>query len=93
MSKKKPQKIRIAGNKKARHRYDILRSLEAGIVLVGTEVKALREGNASIGESYALITNGEVWLINSHVAQYTHASWSSHDPDRKRKLLLKKIGM
>ncbi len=87
---KKPQKVLVAGNKKARHRYQILRSLEAGIVLVGTEVKALREGNASIGESYALITNGEVWLINSHVAQYTHASWSNHEPNRKRKLLLRK---
>ena len=90
MSKKKTHKTLIAGNKKARYRYEVLRSLEAGIVLVGTEVKALREGNASISESYAVINNGEVWLINSHVAQYTHASWSNHEPNRKRKLLLNK---
>lgn len=80
----------VATNKKARHRYSVLRSLEAGISLLGTEVKSLREGNASIGESYAVINNGEVWLVGSHIALYTHASCGSHDPDRKRKLLLHK---
>ena len=78
----------IASNRKARHDYEILDTYEAGIALVGTEVKSLRDGRASLGDAYATVDNGEVFLRGLHVAEYTHGSWTNHEPRRVRKLLL-----
>lgn len=78
----------LISNRKARFQYDILDSLEAGLVLVGTEIKAIREGRAIIGGSYAKPENGELWLINSHIGSYSTSNFDSHDPTRPRKLLL-----
>lgn len=78
----------ITSNKKARHDYEIVSSLEAGIVLQGTEVKALREGRANITDAYARFTHGELWLIGLHISPYTKAAMENHDPLRDRKLLL-----
>lgn len=78
----------VADNRKARHLYHIEDSLEAGIVLTGTEVKSLRLGRASIGEAYASDEKGGLWLINAHIPEYAPASRFNHDPKRPRKLLL-----
>jgi len=80
----------IVTNRKARHDYYILEVLEAGIVLTGTEVKSLRQGNANLQDSYAVIKDGEVWLEGMHISPYAQASVFNHDPRRKRKLLLQK---
>jgi SsrA-binding protein len=78
----------IADNRKARHNYDFVDTLEAGLVLTGTEVKALRGGKANIGESYATEENGEIWLINAYIPDYGQANQFNHNPRRRRKLLL-----
>ena len=78
----------IATNRKARHDYKILDTYECGIVLVGTEIKALREGKANLVDSFAMIDNGEVWLHNLNIPVYSHGSWTNHTPRRTRKLLL-----
>jgi SsrA-binding protein len=80
----------ITVNRKARHEYAILQSWEAGIVLVGTEVKSLRQGKANLIDSYAKLSNGEVWLVNLHISEYTQGNINNHDPKRERKLLLNK---
>jgi SsrA-binding protein len=80
----------ICSNKKARHNYEIIETMEAGIALTGTEVKSLRAGKASLNESYARITDGEVFLLQFHISPYTHGSAFNHDPLRPRKLLLHK---
>ncbi|MBN1221979.1 MAG: SsrA-binding protein SmpB [Candidatus Aminicenantes bacterium] len=80
----------IAKNKKAFFNYDILESFEAGVALVGTEVKSIREGRISLKESYAELKQGEVFLVNCHISPYEAASWFNHDPLRARKLLLHK---
>ncbi|MEP0862481.1 MAG: SsrA-binding protein SmpB [Ignavibacterium sp.] len=80
----------ITVNRKARHEYHILQTFEAGIVLVGTEVKALREGKANLVDSYATIKNGEVWLVNAHISEYKQGNINNHNPTRDRKLLLNK---
>lgn len=85
----KEQRV-VASNRKARHDYFILDTLEAGLVLKGTEVKSLRSGNANLQDSYALVKNGEVWLFGMHISPYEHGSFSNHDPRRTRKLLLSK---
>ncbi len=77
-----------AQNRKARHDYEIEDSLEAGIVLTGSEVKALRQGRANIAESYAKAQNGEVWLVNAYIPEYKQAGQFNHEPRRPRKLLL-----
>lgn len=86
--KQAPSNI-AAQNRRARHNYAILETLEAGIVLKGTEVKSLREGRASIGESYASEENGELYLINAHIPEYAKGAFS-HNPRDPRKLLLHK---
>lgn len=86
---KKEEKL-IARNKRARHEYDVLSTVEAGIVLTGTEVRSLRENNCQLSDCFALVRNGEVWLMNLHIAPYSHGNLSNHDPDRNRKLLLHK---
>jgi SsrA-binding protein len=78
----------IATNRQARHRYHLLEKWEAGLVLTGTEVKALREGKAQIKDGYASVRDGEVWLHNVHIPPYGPAARENHDPDRSRKLLL-----
>jgi len=78
----------VAENRKARFNYEILDTYEAGIVLMGTEVKSLREGKANIAESYASDEGGEIWLINSYLPEYLQANRFNHEPRRRRKLLL-----
>ncbi|MBY2939064.1 SsrA-binding protein SmpB [Rhizobium leguminosarum] len=78
----------VAENRKARFNYEIIDTYEAGIVLMGTEVKSLREGKANIAESYASDEGGEIWLINSHLPEYLQANRFNHEPRRRRKLLL-----
>lgn len=80
----------ICQNKKARHNYHIEDTLEAGIVLQGTEVKALREGKASMADCYAVVDREEVFMLHCHISPYTPAHSFNHDPMRKRKLLLHK---
>jgi SsrA-binding protein len=78
----------IATNKKAFHDYFILEKLEAGIALLGTEVKAIREGRLNLKDSYAMVRAGETFLINCHISPYSHGNRENHDPTRSRKLLL-----
>jgi len=85
----KQQRVAIS-NRKARHDYIILDTMEAGIVLRGTEVKSVRAGTANLQDSYAAIKDGEVWLHGMHISPYEHARVDSHDPRRTRKLLLQK---
>jgi SsrA-binding protein len=80
----------VATNRKARHEYTVLESIEAGLVLTGTEVKSLRQGNANIAEAFARVTGGEVWLEGMHVSPYEQGSYANADPLRIRKLLLHK---
>ncbi len=79
-----------AQNRKARHDYFIKESVETGIVLMGSEVKSLREGRASIGEAFAVEKMGEIYLCNAHISEYKAASRFGHDPKRDRKLLLRR---
>ena len=79
----------VAENRRARFDYFVDDRMEAGIALTGTEVKALRQGEGSIAESYATINDEEVWLINSHIPEYRHGNRQNHEPRRQRKLLLK----
>ena len=80
----------ITSNKKARHEYEIINTIEAGLVLLGTEVKALREGRANLADAYARFRRGELWLVGSHISPYSKSAAESHDPTRDRKLLLSK---
>jgi SsrA-binding protein len=79
----------VAENRRARYEYFIEDKFEAGIELKGTEVKALRTGEGSIAESYAMVEGDEVWLINSHIPQYGAGSWMNHEPRRRRRLLMR----
>lgn len=78
----------VATNRRASHKYEFVEKLEAGIELVGSEVKSLREGQTQIADAYATIDGGEVWLRGIHIPPYAPASQDNHDPDRPRKLLL-----
>src|SRR5204863_7200482 len=78
----------IATNRRARHEYEILETLEAGLVLRGTEVKSLRDGQVNFKDSYVTVRNGEPWLLGCHIAPYSHGTDANHDPERDRKLLL-----
>ena len=80
----------LAKNRAARHEFHILETFEAGIELLGTEVKSVREGKANLKEAYGKIRNGEVFLVNAHISPYTHGNRENHDPLRPRKLLLHK---
>lgn len=80
----------VAENRRARYDYFVEDRFETGIALTGTEVKSLRSGEGSIAESYATIDGEEVWLINSHIPEYSHGNRMNHEPRRQRKLLLKK---
>ena len=89
MPRERGQKL-IANNKRAHYDYFIDDVYEAGIVLAGTEVKALRQGKASLIDSYAAVDAGELWLENAYIPEFTQGSWTNHSPRRKRKLLLAK---
>jgi SsrA-binding protein len=78
----------IAENRKARHDYHIIETWEAGIALVGTEVKAIREGRVNLRDSYARTEGGEVWMMNVHISPYSHRGYAEHAETRQRKLLL-----
>ena len=78
----------IAQNRKARHDYTVLDTYEAGVALVGTEVKSLRLGRASLVDSFATIDDGEVWLRGANIPEYSHGTWTNHTARRTRKLLL-----
>ncbi len=78
----------VATNRRARHDYEVIDTYEAGIVLVGSEVKSLRAGQANLKDAYASIERGELWLDNLHIAPYKFASIGGHEPERRRKLLL-----
>ena len=78
----------ITVNRKARHNYFVLQTYEAGISLVGTEVKACRQNKVSLVDSYAVIHNNEVWLVSANIASYEHGNINNHEPTRRRKLLL-----
>jgi SsrA-binding protein len=78
----------VATNRRARHNYSILETFEAGVALMGTEVKSLRDGQASLADAFATVDDGEIWLRNVHIPEYHHGSWTNHAPRRNRKLLL-----
>ena len=81
----------VATNRKARHDYLIVDTIEAGMVLTGTEVKALRAGRASLADGFASIDGGEAWLENVYIPEYSQGTWTNHAPRRKRKLLLHRV--
>ena len=89
MSDKDNIKI-VTTNKKARHDYFISETIEAGLVLTGTEVKSLRAGRCNLADSYARFINEELWLIGMHISLYENAGYVTHDPEGRRKLLLKR---
>ena len=78
----------VADNRRARHDYHLLERFEAGLVLTGSEVKALRDGRVTIAQAFADVRDGEVWLVGAHIAPYEQGSLDVHEPDRDRKLLL-----
>lgn len=88
MSRERPSSRRLASNRKARHDYSILETLEAGIALLGTEVKSARAGRIQLKDSYVEIVEGEAYLVGAHISHYTHGNRHNHDPERRRKLLL-----
>jgi SsrA-binding protein len=85
---RKPISGDVATNRRARHKFQVLERMEAGIELQGSEVKSLRDGKAQINEAYAVVDRGEVWLRGAHIPPYLPAANQNHDPDRPRKLLL-----
>lgn len=85
--REKAQRV-VADNRKARHDYHILETYEAGVALLGTEVKAIREGRVNLRDSYARTDGGEVWMVNVHISSYSHRGYADHAEMRQRKLLL-----
>lgn len=90
MKKSKTKDAPLAQNKKARHDYQIMETIEAGLVLTGTEIKSVRERRINLKDGFAQIHNGEAWLMNVHISEYTQGNRFNHDPLRARKLLLHK---
>lgn len=80
----------ISTNREAYHNYHILETYEAGIQLVGTEVKSIRDGRVNLKDAYALVRDGQAWLLNAHISHYSHGNRQNHDPVRDRRLLLRK---
>ncbi|TIV24840.1 MAG: SsrA-binding protein SmpB [Mesorhizobium sp.] len=93
VKKADPNNRTVAENRKARFSYEVLDTIETGLVLTGTEVKSLRQGQANIQESYASAEGGEIWLINSYLPEYLQANRFNHEPRRRRKLLVSKREM
>jgi SsrA-binding protein len=87
-STKDKERQRIAENRKARHDYHVLETWEAGVALLGTEVKAIREGRVNLRDSYARVDNGEIWMLNVHISPYSHRGSAEHAELRQRKLLM-----
>jgi SsrA-binding protein len=87
MAKQQGEKL-IVDNRRARHDYHLTDKVEAGVILVGTEVKALREGKATLQQAYAEVRDGEAWLLGLHIPEYGQGNRANHEPDRPRKLLL-----
>jgi SsrA-binding protein len=87
--REKAQRV-VADNRKAFHDYHVLETWEVGLVLLGTEIKAIREGRVNLRDSFARLENGEVWLANVHISPYSHSGYSHHEERRQRKLLLHK---
>lgn len=87
-STEKPAVKLVSDNRRARHEYEMLEVFEAGIELVGTEVKSMRQGKANLADAFARVENGELWLYNCHVSPYDHGNRFNHDPVRRRKLLM-----
>jgi len=87
-NKRKAASGDVATNRRAAFKYNLIERFECGVVLTGTEVKSLRDGNAQLKDSYATIKDGEVWLIGAYIAPYPAASRENHDPERPRKLLM-----
>jgi SsrA-binding protein len=83
-----PEERNVTVNRKARYEYEIMQVYEAGIVLQGTEVKALRQGKANLVDSYGLLKDNELWLMGAHISEYTQGNINNHDPVRTRKLLM-----
>src|SRR5215211_6938463 len=90
MPREKGRKV-VASNRKARHDYAILDTVEAGMALTGTEVKSLRAGRASLVDAFADVKSGEVFLHGMHIPEYTQGTWTNHEPRRVRKLLLRRL--
>ena len=90
MSDRKRAERLLADNRKAHHDYHILHTYEAGIVLLGTEVKSIREGRVNLRDSFARVEGGEVFIYNIHVSPYSHRGYADHEPTRRRKLLFHK---
>ena len=86
---KEPGKV-IARNRKARHSYFVDETIEAGVVLLGSEVKSLREGRVQLVDAYARFEEGELWMVKAHITPYSHATHENHEPERPRKLLMHK---
>lgn len=86
----KPGEKLIADNRRARYEYELLERVEGGLVLTGTEVKSLRQGQATLGQAYADVRGDEVWLLGAHIPEYVQGNLRNHDPDRARKVLLHK---
>jgi SsrA-binding protein len=89
-TKDAPARQSVAKNRRATHDYRILDTWEAGIVLTGTEVKALRDGKANLSDAYGIVREGEVYLLNLHISPYDRGGYTNHEPTRTRKLLLHK---
>jgi SsrA-binding protein len=89
MPREKGRKV-VASNRKARHDYSIIDTLEAGMALTGTEVKSLRAGRASLVDAFGQVKDGEIYLHGMHIPEYTQGTWTNHEPRRVRKLLLKR---
>lgn len=90
MPREKGRKV-VASNRKAYHDYSVLDVYEAGVALTGTEVKSLRAGHASLVDAFAQVSGREVFLHNMHIPEYTHGTWTNHEPRRTRKLLLNRL--
>ena len=90
MPREKGRKV-VASNRKARHDYAILDTIEAGLALLGTEVKSLRAGRASLVDAFAQEKGGEIYLHGLHIPEYAHGTWTNHEPRRTRKLLLNRL--
>ncbi|HEX8959541.1 MAG TPA: SsrA-binding protein SmpB [Solirubrobacterales bacterium] len=86
--KREPASGDVATNRRARHKFELIEKMEAGVALRGSEVKSLREGKAQMADAYAAIEAGELWLRGLHIPPYEHAGRENHDPERPRKLLL-----
>jgi SsrA-binding protein len=84
------EEVMVADNRKAGFDFHLLEQFEAGVVLVGTEVKAAREGRVNLRDAFCRLEGGEAYLLNAHIGQYSHGGYASHDPTRRRKLLLNK---